>query len=255
MSKLRKRNNPIHGWTTVDRAAISAKNAAENTFAFDEALRSLLRPLKICIPFVAIPKKSKKTSSENTTFENSEHPYRTCGSYGWFFYLFGSSPMSVPLKNWWFSEVLFKSLIFFRKTIDFHIFSLKSWSFLWKANDLSRFLFKFVIFVWVIQICISETLNIRQKDPLVTVGSKSAFAQKGQVLKMSLSERPAFSRHSGFQIWDFQNVDSRSNLWVSIKINENRRKSIKHRWKPMNQWKSTEINDHQRKSAKINENP
>ena len=34
--------------------------------------------------------------------------------------------VSFPLKNWWFSEVLFKSLIVFRKTIDFHIFSLKS---------------------------------------------------------------------------------------------------------------------------------
>ena len=43
------------------------------------------------------PKKVEKTSSENTTFENSEHPYRTCGSSGWFFYLFGSSPMSVFL--------------------------------------------------------------------------------------------------------------------------------------------------------------
>ena len=26
------------------------------------------------------PKKVEKTLSENTTFENSEHPYRTCGS-------------------------------------------------------------------------------------------------------------------------------------------------------------------------------
>ena len=64
--------------------------------------------------------------------------------------------VSFPLKNLWFSEVLLKSLILFRTTIDFHKFSLKSWSFLWKTNDLSRFLFKLVIFVWVIQICISE---------------------------------------------------------------------------------------------------
>ena len=28
------------------------------------------------------PKKVEKTSSENTTFANSEHPYRTCGSSG-----------------------------------------------------------------------------------------------------------------------------------------------------------------------------
>ena len=45
------------------------------------------------------PKKVEKTSSENTTFENSEHPYRTCGSSGWFFYLFSSSPMAVFLWN------------------------------------------------------------------------------------------------------------------------------------------------------------
>ena len=34
------------------------------------------------------PKKVEKTSSENTTFEISEHPYRTCGSSGWFFLFF-----------------------------------------------------------------------------------------------------------------------------------------------------------------------
>ena len=143
------------------------------------------------------PKKVEKTSSENTTFENSEHPYRTCGPPGGLFCFSvpplrhgrGSSPMSFsfwklafrswlsqksrknvkrkhhfwkfgaplshlrlfrliflsfrflpyvsfPLKNQWFFEVLFKSLIFFRKTIDFHRLSLKSWSFRWKANDL-----------------------------------------------------------------------------------------------------------------------
>ena len=70
------------------------------------------------------PKKVEKTSSENTTFENSEHPYRTCGSSGWFFYLFGSSPMSVFLwktndflkscSNLWCS--FGKQLIF----IDYH---------------------------------------------------------------------------------------------------------------------------------------
>ena len=31
------------------------------------------------------PKKVEKTSSENTTFENSEHPYRTCGPPGGLF--------------------------------------------------------------------------------------------------------------------------------------------------------------------------
>ena len=48
------------------------------------------------------PKKVEKTSSENTTFENSEHPYRTCGPPGGLFCFSvpplrhgrGSSPMS-----------------------------------------------------------------------------------------------------------------------------------------------------------------
>ena len=34
------------------------------------------------------PKKVEKTSSENITFENSEHPYRTCGSSGRSFLFF-----------------------------------------------------------------------------------------------------------------------------------------------------------------------
>ena len=34
------------------------------------------------------PKKVEKTSSENTTFAKSEHPYRTCGSPGGFFFIF-----------------------------------------------------------------------------------------------------------------------------------------------------------------------
>ena len=38
------------------------------------------------------PKKVEKTSSENTTFENSEHPYRTCGSPGGLF-LFSVPPL------------------------------------------------------------------------------------------------------------------------------------------------------------------
>ena len=33
-----------------------------------------------------VPKKVEKTSSDNTTFENSVHPYRTCGSLGGFFF-------------------------------------------------------------------------------------------------------------------------------------------------------------------------
>ena len=43
---------------------------------------------KKCIWLRAVPKKSKKTSSENTTFENLEHPYRTSGpSVGSFAFL------------------------------------------------------------------------------------------------------------------------------------------------------------------------
>ena len=34
------------------------------------------------------PKKVEKTSSENTTFAKSEHPYRTCGSLGWNLFFF-----------------------------------------------------------------------------------------------------------------------------------------------------------------------
>ena len=34
------------------------------------------------------PKKVEKTSSENTTFAKSEHPYRTCGSLGGIFFFF-----------------------------------------------------------------------------------------------------------------------------------------------------------------------
>ena len=43
-----------------------------------------------------VPKKVEKTSSDNTTFENSEHPYRTCGSPGGF-----CSPwiFQIPIKN------------------------------------------------------------------------------------------------------------------------------------------------------------
>ena len=45
-----------------------------------------------------VPKKVEKTSSENTTFENSEHPYRTCGSPGglFLFRFLPSTPEAVP---------------------------------------------------------------------------------------------------------------------------------------------------------------
>ena len=60
-----------------------------------------------------IPKKVEKTSSENTAFEISEHPYRTCGSSGCVFILFGSSPMSVFLwKTYDFLNILVQSFDF-----------------------------------------------------------------------------------------------------------------------------------------------
>ena len=63
--------------------------------------------LKTCIPLRAVPKKSKNTASKNTTFEISEHPYRTCGSPGCAFFLFGSFPMSVFLgKTYGFLNIL-----------------------------------------------------------------------------------------------------------------------------------------------------
>ena len=47
----------------------------------------------------------------------------------------------------------------------------------------------------VIQICVSDKLQIPPNDPLDTFGSESAFASNGYVLKISLSERPPFSRN------------------------------------------------------------
>ena len=47
-----------------------------------------------------------------------------------------------------------------------------------KTNDLSRFLFKFVIFVWVIQICISETLNIHEITPWSQLAPKVHLRRK-----------------------------------------------------------------------------
>ena len=47
----------------------------------------------------------------------------------------------------------------------------------------------------VVHICVSDRLQISPNDPLDTFGSESAFASKGFVLKMSLSERPPFSRN------------------------------------------------------------
>ena len=85
--------------------------------------------LKPTIPLRAIPKKSrkKKTLSENTTVDHSEHPYRTCGSSVCVFFLFGSSSMSVFL---WKTNESLKIIVqifdFLLKIIDFHRLSMKS---------------------------------------------------------------------------------------------------------------------------------
>ena len=64
---------------------------------------------KVGVSFGPILKKSrKKTSSNNTTFENSEHPYRICGSLGGFLYLFGSSP---PVVFLWKTDDFLKRLV------------------------------------------------------------------------------------------------------------------------------------------------
>jgi len=71
--------------------------------------------------------KVEKTSSKNMTFDNSEHPYRTCGSSVCVFFLFGSSPMSVFLwKTNAFLKILAHMFDFLLKTNDFHRLSLKS---------------------------------------------------------------------------------------------------------------------------------
>ena len=134
---------------------------------------------KVGVSFRAVLKKSKKRQAKTLLLKIRSTPIALAALPADF------SIFSVPpLCQFSFEKpMIFWSLVqifdFLSKNNWFHVFSLKSWSFLWKANDLSRFLFKFVIFVWVIQICISETLNIHQNDPLVTVGSKSAFAKKG----------------------------------------------------------------------------
>ena len=125
--------------------------------------------------------------------------------------------VSFPLKSKWFSKNSRSHLWFsFEETTYFHRFSLKSWSFLWKTDDLSRLSFICLIFLWTsneflkiqsrlrdsFRSAFQGSLKSLQNDPLVTVGSESAFAKKGYVLKMPLSERPPFSRNCGLQIWD-----------------------------------------------------
>ena len=48
------------------------------------------------------------------------------------------------------------------------------------------------------QVCVADRLQIPPNDHLDTVGSENAFANKGYVLKMSLSERLSFSRNNVF---------------------------------------------------------
>ena len=93
------------------------------------------------------PKKVENTSSENTTFDNSEHPYRTCGSSVCVFFLFGSSPMSVFLwKTNDFLKILGQIFDFLLNTNNFHRLSLKSSNFKWKTDDFLRLLCKSMIF-------------------------------------------------------------------------------------------------------------
>ena len=59
-------------------------------WGYDRSLSpSLARPAPENLHSVrSCPKKVEKTSSENTTFAKSEHPYRTCGSLGGIFFFF-----------------------------------------------------------------------------------------------------------------------------------------------------------------------
>ena len=104
-----------------------------------------------------------------------------------------------------FLTVSLKSLIFLRKISDFlkiivQIFDLplKNHSFCKDCRANLGFSFETQINFspgCVIQICVSDKLQIPPNDPLDTFGSENAFASKGFVLKMSLSERPPFSRN------------------------------------------------------------
>ena len=126
-----------------------------------------------------------------------------------------------------------KSLIFVWKTNDFRKFIVDIFDFPLKNNDFLKMIVQIFDFplknrwffkeyranLWfsfekqmnfspgcVMQVCVADRLQIPPNDHLDTVGSENAFASKGYVLKMSLSERPPVSRNCGFQIWDF--------LWV-----------------------------------------
>ena len=60
-------------------------------------LLSLRRLLKICIPFVAVPKKSKKRQAKTLLLKTRSTPIALAALPADFFYLSGSSPMSVFL--------------------------------------------------------------------------------------------------------------------------------------------------------------
>jgi len=117
--------------------------------------------------------------------------------------------------------------------MNFLTLSLKSLIFLWKLNDFLKMIVQIFDFplknrwffkeyranLWfsfekqmnfspgcVMQVCVADRLQIPPNDHLDTVGSQNAFASKGYVLKMSLSERPSFSRNWKFEIWDFLGV-------------------------------------------------
>ena len=59
-------------------------------------LRSLLRPLKICIPFVAVPKKSKKRQAKTPLLQNRSTPIALAARPAGFF---SSSIFQFSIKN------------------------------------------------------------------------------------------------------------------------------------------------------------
>ena len=86
-----------------------------------------------------------------------------------------------------FLRLSFKSLIFLYETFHFEKIVVQIFDFPFKNKK--------ILPGCVIQICVSDKLQIPPNDPLDTFGSESAFASKGFVLKMSLSERPPFSKN------------------------------------------------------------
>ena len=120
-----------------------------------------------------------------------------------------------------FLTLSLKSLISIWKTHDFRKFIVEICDFPLETNDFLKMIVQIFDFFWktddflkyranlwfsfekqmnfspgcVMQVCVADRLQIPPDDPLETLGSKNAFASKGYVLKMSLSERPPCSRN------------------------------------------------------------